>query len=102
MDSLRQPMADGAQLGDAFETAEGLFDDVLVEIERKHFVLGQRASAEDAGVAIELLDLRQLGWKQAASAIKEPLQPRLNGLVLSHEFLSVENFIAARLADIAL
>src|SRR5206468_1210318 len=61
VDPLRQPMADGAQLGDAFQTAESLFDDVFVEIQRKHFVLGQRASAEDAGVTIELLDLGQLG-----------------------------------------
>ena len=60
----------------------GLFDDVFVEIQRKHFVLGQRASAEDAGVTIELLDLRQLGWKQVACGIKEPLQSRLDGLFL--------------------
>src|SRR5207249_11469083 len=59
-----------------------LFDDVFVEIQGKHFVLGQRTSAEEAGVAIELLDLGQLGRQQVAPGIKEPLQSRLDGLIL--------------------
>src|SRR5205807_466141 len=36
-----------------------------------------------------------------ASGVKEPLQSRLDGLVFSQKFLSVENLLAARLADIA-
>ena len=47
-------MADRAQLSDALETAESLFDDILVKVKREHFVLRQGAGAEDAGVAIEL------------------------------------------------
>src|SRR5437016_7762832 len=59
VDALGEPMTDGPELGDAFETAKSFFDDVLVEVEGEHFVLGQRAGAEDAGVAIELFGLGQ-------------------------------------------
>jgi len=64
--------------------------------------LRQRAGAEDAGVTIEFLDLGQLGWKQAASGVKERSSPGLIDLSLGQELLGVEHFIAARLAHIAL
>src|SRR5271165_4102651 len=53
VDTLCEPMADGTQLRDALETAKGLFDEILVEVQREHFVLGEQAGAEDAGVTIE-------------------------------------------------
>ena len=58
--------------------------------------------SEEAGVAIELLDLGQLGRQQVAPGIKEPLQSRLDGLILGQLCLRVEHLTAARLADVAL
>src|SRR5215472_18996301 len=49
-----EPVAEGTQLDNALQTAEGFFDQVLVKIERKHLLVGQGASAEDTGVTVEL------------------------------------------------
>jgi small subunit ribosomal protein S13 len=54
---LGQPMPYRPQLGDPFQTVKGFFDNVLVEVEREHLVLGQGARAEDAGIAVELFSL---------------------------------------------
>src|SRR5208282_5523691 len=54
LDVLGEPMAHGPQLGDTFKTVEGFFDDVLIEVEGEHSVLGQGAGGEDARIAIEL------------------------------------------------
>ena len=82
VDALGQPMADRPQLGDSLESAEGLFHDVFVEVERKHLIWGEPAGAEDARVTIELFGLGQLGWQQMATRIKESLQARLDVFAL--------------------
>src|SRR6266566_2812604 len=95
-------MADRAQVSDPFETAKGLFHDILVKVEREHFVLRQRTGGEDTGVAVKLFGLGQLGGQEVAPRVKESLQARLSGLALGEEFLSMQNLIAAKLASIAL
>ena len=92
VDVLGQPMADRPQLGDSLETAEGLFHDVFVKVERKHLVLGEPAGAEDAGVTIKLFGLGQLGWQQMAAPIKESLQARFDAFALGQELCSVPRF----------
>jgi hypothetical protein len=37
---LGEPMAHGPQLSNTFKTAKGFFDDVLVEVEGEHLLLG--------------------------------------------------------------
>src|SRR5208337_3529663 len=82
VNTLCEPMADGTQLRDALETAKGLFDEILVEVQRKHFVLGKQAGAEDAGVTIEFFGLGQLDGQQVAARIEELLQCRFNAFAL--------------------
>src|SRR5260370_13471659 len=102
VDTFGQPMADRAQLDDAFETRKGLFDDVLVKVKREHLVQRQRTSAEQAGVTIELFGRSQLGGPQMASGIEEPLQAGFDALALGQKFLGIENLVAARLPQIPL
>src|SRR5260370_40557022 len=97
VDTFGQPMADRAQLDDAFETTKSLFDDVLVKVKREHLVQRQRTSAEQAGVTIELFGRSQLGGPQMASGIEEPLQAGFDALALGQKFLGIENLVAQKL-----
>jgi len=50
---------------------------------------------EDAGVAIELFGLGQLGLQQVTPRIEEPLQSGLDGFALSQEFFGSQDLVTA-------
>src|SRR5260370_7827840 len=94
VDTFGQPMADRAQLDDAFETTKSLFDDVLVKVKREHLVQRQRTSAEQAGATIELFGRSQLGGPQMASGIEEPLQSGFSALAFCQQFFDMYNLFS--------